>query len=145
MLGTCSSHSEATAHPHSPIIRHPHCAHSLVQHEHSNKKLYHTPAITNKSIAYLYTRQVQPLKINGHTRVLSGNFSIRFWRQYVPLFASIAAIISLLLTSNRKGLGLDTQKCNIFPNKMLLSHWLRAGRYLAALLLASDVWHCAKK
>ena len=25
MLGTCSSHSEATACPRSPIIRHPHC------------------------------------------------------------------------------------------------------------------------
>ena len=30
---------------------------TTVQHEHSNKRLYHTPAITNKSIAYLYMRQ----------------------------------------------------------------------------------------
>ena len=29
---------------------------TTVQHEHSNKRLYHTPAITNNSIAYLYTR-----------------------------------------------------------------------------------------
>ena len=29
---------------------------TTVQHEHSNKRLYHTPAITNKSIAYLYMR-----------------------------------------------------------------------------------------
>ena len=28
--------------------------------------------------------------------------SIRFWRQYVSLFALIAAIVSLLLTSDRK-------------------------------------------
>ena len=27
-----------------------------VQHEHSNKRLYHISAITNKSIAYLYMR-----------------------------------------------------------------------------------------
>ena len=33
---------------------------------------------------------------------LRGNFSIRIWRQYVSLFTSIAAIISLLLTSDRK-------------------------------------------
>ena len=33
-----------------------HLAFTLVQHEHGNKRLYHTPAITNKSIAYLYMR-----------------------------------------------------------------------------------------
>ena len=32
----------------------------------------------------------------------SGNFSIHFWRQYLSLFVSIAAIVSLLLTSDRK-------------------------------------------
>ena len=32
----------------------------------------------------------------------SENFSIRFWRQYVSLFALIAAIVSLLLISERK-------------------------------------------
>ena len=34
----------------------------------------------------------------------SGNFSIRFWREYMSLFASVATrpIVSLLLTSNRK-------------------------------------------
>ena len=32
----------------------------------------------------------------------SWNFSIRFWRQYLSLLASIAAIVSLLLTSDRK-------------------------------------------
>ena len=31
----------------------------------------------------------------------SWNFSIRFWRQYMLLFASIAAIVFLLLTSHR--------------------------------------------
>ena len=30
------------------------------------------------------------------------NFSIRLWRQYVSLLASIGAIVSLLLTSDRK-------------------------------------------
>ena len=33
---------------------------------------------------------------------ISGNFSIRFCRQCMPLFASIAAIFTLLLTSDRK-------------------------------------------
>ena len=32
----------------------------------------------------------------------SGNLSVRFWRQYVSLFASIAAAVVLLLTSDRK-------------------------------------------
>ena len=34
--------------------------------------------------------------------VNSENFSIRFWRQYVSLFTWIAAIVHLLLTSDRK-------------------------------------------
>ena len=37
-------------------------------------------------------------KISG----FRGNFSIRFWRQYVSLYVLIAAIVSLLLTSDRK-------------------------------------------
>ena len=56
---------------HAPAIARPQhvCAHPLqgapiapslhyyyVHHEHSNKRLYHTPAITTTSIAYLYTR-----------------------------------------------------------------------------------------
>ena len=32
----------------------------------------------------------------------SGNFSIRFWGQYVSLFPLVAAIVSLLLTSDKK-------------------------------------------
>ena len=34
--------------------------------------------------------------------------SIRFWRQYVSLFVSIAAIVSLLVTSDRKSSCCDT-------------------------------------
>ena len=58
MLGTCSSHSKAAAHPCSPIVRHPNCTSLpfMYKHEHSNKRLYHMQAITNKSIAYLYMR-----------------------------------------------------------------------------------------
>ena len=41
------------------------------------------------------------------SRPVSGNFSIRFWRQYMSLFASIAAIVSLLLTSDRKKFALQ--------------------------------------
>ena len=39
---------------------------------------------------------------DSHSDMYSGNFSIRFWRQYVSLFASIASVVSLLLTSDRK-------------------------------------------
>ena len=37
-----------------------------------------------------------------HIFINSGNFSIRFWRQYASLFASIAITVYLLLTSDRK-------------------------------------------
>ena len=40
----------------------------------------------------------------------SGNFSIRLWRQYTPLFVSIAAFVSLLLTFNRKSSRWDPSK-----------------------------------
>ena len=36
-----------------------------------------------------------------NTCTYNGNFSIHIWRQYVSLFASIAAIVSLLLISDR--------------------------------------------
>ena len=47
-----------------------HLAFTLVQHEHSNKRLYHMAAITNKSIAYLYMRhggstELAPLVAEG--------------------------------------------------------------------------------
>ena len=59
MLGACSSHSKAHAclcSPNIEVLPHKHYCTTTVQHEHSNKRLYHTPAITNKSIAYLYMR-----------------------------------------------------------------------------------------
>ena len=47
------------------------------------------------------------LLFKSHARIfmefiVSGNFSIHFWRQYMSLYASITAIVSLLLTSDRK-------------------------------------------
>ena len=38
----------------------------------------------------------------SQTKRFSGNFSIRFWIQYVSLFTSIAAIVFLLLTKHFK-------------------------------------------
>ena len=51
----------------------------------------------------LWVRRNGPLwrDLRG-TRRYSGNFCIRIWRQYVSLFASLAAIVSLLLTSEEK-------------------------------------------
>ena len=34
--------------------------------------------------------------------MFSGNIFIHFWRQYLSLFASIATIVSLLVTADRK-------------------------------------------
>ena len=51
----------------------------------------------------MYELHLQNSKMYIHVAdVGSGNFSIRFWRQYVLLFSSMAAIVSLLLTSDRK-------------------------------------------
>ena len=48
---------------------------------------------TNKKLVHMYT---------VYKWGSSGNFSIRFGKQYMSLFASIAAFASLLLTSDRK-------------------------------------------
>ena len=41
-------------------------------------------------------------ELSWQNYVNSGNFSTQFWRQCVSLFASIAAIVSLLLPSDKK-------------------------------------------
>ena len=43
----------------------------------------------------------------------SGNFSIWFWRQYTSLFASIAAIVFLFLTSDRKSSRCEKHVINV--------------------------------
>ena len=53
-----------------------------------------------------------------------------FWRQYVPLFASIAAIVSLLLTSDRK-----SSRC--FYLKLFFCSFLFLAELLAQLWLRS--------
>ena len=56
--------------------------------------------------------------------------SIRFWRQYEPLFTSIAAIVFLLLTSDRKSSRWreNMSKERIISNYLLNSykiHWFK--------------------
>ena len=53
----------------------------------------------------------------------SGNFSICFWRQYTSLFASIAAIVFLFLTSDRKSSRCEKHVINVgdrFPQQHIL-------------------------
>ena len=54
----------------------------------------------------------------------SGNISIRFWRQYVSLFASIAAIVVLLLTSDRK-----SSRCKNNAERGILTQVLLKQKY----------------
>ena len=57
----------------------------------------HTTALVQISTQY------ETIVISFHiSQTDSGIFSVRFWRQYVSLCASITAIVSLLLTSDRK-------------------------------------------
>ena len=52
-LGACPSHSKAAAHPHSPLTRQTHCAHTtLVYQQHSNKD---TSLTIHTLSLYLYT------------------------------------------------------------------------------------------
>ena len=60
-----------------------------------------------------FSFQAEPLTYLLNLNHISRNFSIHFWKPYVSLFAPIAAIVSLLLTSDRKSsrwkLGFDTE------------------------------------
>ena len=57
---------------------------TTVQHQHSNKRLYHMPAITNKSIAYLYMRQ----KLL-HSVQLNTDSDLLILKNYLPKFCAL--------------------------------------------------------
>ena len=66
----------------------------------------------------------------------NGNFSIRFWIQYVSLFTSIAAIVSLLLTSDRKVPA-------VYERKHTLKQVLKKGNVLTSIEFNEQFWpHC---
>ena len=67
---------------------------------------------SSKLNANFYCSKLTHFYCTGKLFKISGNFYIRFCRQYMPLFASIATIVSLLLTSDRN-----------------VSHWSVAGHF----------------
>ena len=92
-------------------------------------------------ILYLWKAPVSLRFIN------SANFSIRFWRHYVSLFASIALLLSLLWTSDRKSSRWTVNTynhCEIYDKINCLNLKHQAFCVSLIFLLAEDTHFCVK-